>query len=136
MPRPLVVFLVGFMGCGKTAVGQALAQELGNVFIDLDDRIEHAAGRSVSSIFESEGEDGFRARERAALLALEPEFAAGAVIATGGGTFADEAARAWMRTHGETVWLDASEFPVDNFDDRILIHLANVPTRHVVLFAC
>lgn len=103
-----MVFLVGFMGCGKSAVGRALARELGSAFFDLDDRIALAAGRSVSAIFEAEGEVGFRARERAALLALEPEFAAGAVIATGGGAFADEAARAWMRAHGETVWLDAT----------------------------
>jgi shikimate kinase len=62
----------------------------------------------VREIFAREGEAGFRRREQAALRALEPELAHGAVIATGGGAFADESARSWMEARGITVWLDAA----------------------------
>jgi shikimate kinase len=102
------------MGSGKTVVGRALAAQLDRPFIDLDERIEQAAGREIRDIFAQEGEDGFRRRERAALLALEPEFPRGAVIATGGGAFMDESTRAWMAARGHTVWLDASLETIEN----------------------
>jgi shikimate kinase len=111
-----VVFLVGFMGCGKSAVGRALAALLGLGFVDLDDRIEQAAGLPVREIFAREGEPGFRLREQSALLALTPEFAPGLVIATGGGAFTQEDARAWMNARGRTVWLDAS---LESIEQRV-----------------
>ena len=61
------IYLVGFMGCGKTTVGQALADELGWSFFDLDEDIEKAAGCSIASIFDTRGEAAFREMETAAL---------------------------------------------------------------------
>jgi shikimate kinase len=63
-----IIFLVGFMGSGKTTVGQHLAARLGGRFIDLDERIARAAGRSIPELFQTEGETGFRQREHAALV--------------------------------------------------------------------
>ena len=116
MSRPTVVFLVGFMGSGKTSVGRALATQLRLAFIDLDDRIARHAGKSVQGIFAEDGEEAFRAHERAALLALEPELPAGAVIATGGGACTDAAARAWMQARGTMVWLDV---PLETIERRV-----------------
>ena len=116
MSRSAVVFLVGFMGSGKTSVGRALATELGLDFIDLDDRIARHAGKSVRDIFAGDGEAVFRTQERAALVGLEPELAAGAVIATGGGACQDAAARAWMLARGTMVWLDV---PLETIERRV-----------------
>ena len=104
------------MGSGKTSVGRALAALLDIAFFDLDDRVARHAGRSVSAIFAQEGEAAFRARERDALFALEPALAAGAVIATGGGAFADAGARAFMQARGVTVWLDV---PLETIERRV-----------------
>jgi shikimate kinase len=79
--KPL--FLVGFMGAGKTTVGMLVAQRLGRPFLDLDREIEKATGRTVAQLFDEVGEDGFREAEFEALRA------AGAnddvVVACGGG---------------------------------------------------
>ncbi|HEX4744324.1 MAG TPA: bifunctional shikimate kinase/3-dehydroquinate synthase [Candidatus Limnocylindria bacterium] len=75
--------LAGFMGTGKTAVGREVAAELGLPFLDLDDAVARQAGRSVAEIFATEGEAGFRARERLALR--DAACLSGTVIATGGG---------------------------------------------------
>ena len=104
------------MGSGKTTVGQALAARLAVAFVDLDERISRHAGKSVRDIFDQEGQDAFRARERAALVALEPELRDGAVIATGGGACTDAAARAWMQAHGTMVWLDV---PLETIERRV-----------------
>ena len=58
-----VVFLVGFMGAGKTSVGKALSQDLGWPFEDLDDRLESREGRTVEQIFRESGEQAFRRAE-------------------------------------------------------------------------
>lgn len=87
--RDVPLILVGFMGCGKSTVGRLLAQRLDWPFVDLDDQIEAAAGRTIREIFESSGEAEFRRQERVALQALlasatqDPH----RVIALGGGTF-------------------------------------------------
>ena len=108
MSAPPVIFLVGFMGSGKTSIGRELAPLLDVGFVDLDEFITLHDGRTVSAIFAEEGEPAFREHERAALLELEPALATGAVVATGGGTFADPALRAWMLERGVAVWLDAT----------------------------
>ena len=101
--------LVGLPGTGKTAVGRRLARRHGAEFIDLDARIEAAAGRPIPAIFAEEGETGFRTRERAAVAALGPADAASAlvrVVATGGGTPLDPRNR-WALYRGRlAVWLD------------------------------
>jgi shikimate kinase len=77
------IFLVGFMATGKTTVGRILAARLGWKLVDLDQAIAREAGLSVAQIFETEGEDGFRARETRALRAVSAE--PRTVVATGGG---------------------------------------------------
>jgi shikimate kinase len=101
------IYLVGFMGAGKTTVGGALADRLGVPFADLDEAIEARAGRSIRAVFEESGEPEFRRLEWEALgdLASRPELA-GAVIATGGGTIAFEACARLLAATGLTVWLN------------------------------
>jgi shikimate kinase/3-dehydroquinate synthase len=103
--------LVGLPGSGKTAIGRRLAQRHGAVFVDLDEAIEAAAGRSVPDIFAAEGETGFRARERDAVRALgapDPRSELTRVIATGGGAPIDPRNR-WLLYRGRVAaWLDGS----------------------------
>lgn len=103
------VILVGLPGSGKSVVGRRLAARHRAAFIDLDEQIERLAGRSIPEIFASEGEAGFRARERAAVLALgapDPSPTAARIVATGGGTVVDPRNR-WNLYRGRLpVWLD------------------------------
>ena len=99
------VFLVGFMGAGKSATGCALARRLGVPFLDLDERIEAKAGMSVVELFRRHGESGFRALEAEQLAACAALPAA--VVATGGGTFAIAANREAIGRLGVSVFLDA-----------------------------
>jgi len=103
--RELGVALVGLPASGKTSAGALLAGLLGMPFVDLDERVEREAGRSIPDLFEDEGEDGFRRRERAALEGV----AAGgpAVLATGGGTVELPENRAILRDRFVTVWIKA-----------------------------
>ncbi len=93
------------MGSGKTTVGEMLAQELRWPFIDLDSVIEAGQGATIREIFERAGEPFFRQIEHAALT--EASKAEPAVIALGGGTFAQEPNVEFIRASGgTTVWLD------------------------------
>lgn len=99
------VVLVGMMGAGKTAVGTALARQLGVEFRDSDEEIVRAANRSIAEIFERDGEPFFRARETEVigrLLRGTP-----CVLSTGGGAFLSEANRALIHDVGVSVWLRA-----------------------------
>ena len=95
--------LVGPMGAGKTSIGKRLSEHFGLAFVDADRDVELRTGASVGTIFDCEGETGFRARERAALA----ELLAGdhRVVATGGGAVLDAGNRACMRERGFVVWL-------------------------------
>jgi len=95
--------LVGPMGAGKTTIGKRLAERFGLQFIDADREVEAHTGASVSTIFDCEGEAGFRERERAALAALLG--GTDTLIATGGGAVLDEGNRMLMRTRGFVVHL-------------------------------
>jgi len=97
------------MGAGKTSVGQHLAHDMGWRFIDLDDRIVAADGRSVPEIFSTEGEAAFRAKETAALRALISELGEQpTVVALGGGAFAQAANVDLIRTTKvPVIFLDA-----------------------------
>jgi len=100
------VVLVGFMGSGKSSVGRALARRFGAPFVDVDERIESAAGCRVRDLFGREGEPAFRVREKTALrdvLSVK-----GCVIATGGGAFSDEENRALLRSYAPVVYLEAA----------------------------
>ncbi|QJR08989.1 Shikimate kinase [Usitatibacter rugosus] len=93
------------MGAGKTTIGRALARKLGLVFADADKELVTRTGVAVATIFEIEGEAGFRKRESTLLV----ELAAGenAVIATGGGVVLDPENRKVMRERGTVVYLRA-----------------------------
>jgi shikimate kinase len=105
------IYLIGFMGCGKTSVGWRLAKKLGWRFIDLDEEIERSEGRPVAEIFRADGETRFRQLERDCLKRVASSAAADkSVIALGGGTFLDPDNRAVAEKTGLTVWLKVS-FP-------------------------
>jgi shikimate kinase len=100
------VVLIGFMGSGKSSVGRELARRFGAPFVDVDERIESAAGSPIRDLFEREGEPAFREREKAALRgALSVK---GCVIATGGGAFSDGENRALLRSYAPVVYLEAA----------------------------
>jgi len=116
--QPNAIFLVGFMGAGKTSVGRALAGRLNWRFEDLDDRIENRENRSVAAIFRDSGEAGFRRAEHAALEHLLRELSAtsGRVVALGGGAFVQKQNASLLQGAGvATVFLDA---PVDELWQR------------------
>ncbi len=99
------VVMVGMMGAGKTAVGTALARQLGVPFLDSDEEITRAANRSIAEIFERDGEPFFRARETEVigrLLRGTP-----CVLSTGGGAFLSAANRQLIHDVGVSVWLRA-----------------------------
>ena len=102
------IFLVGFMGSGKSTVGRVLAEELGWGFADLDDEIEKREGMSISQIFETRGEAGFRQAETAALQQRVRSINAGkpCVIALGGGAFLSDENFDMVCNNGVSVWLD------------------------------
>src|SRR5215472_8255590 len=105
------IFLVGFMGAGKTSVGRALANRLGRAFQDLDDIIERSQGTSVAGIFAEAGENGFRSIEsrvlRELLAANEGELGK-AIVALGGGAFAQPQNRNALQQAGAiTILLEA-----------------------------
>ena len=119
----MIVYLVGMPGSGKSTVGAELAGRLGVPFIDLDLEIEREQGRSVTEIFDTEGEAGFRALEARALVAASTHDPA--VIACGGGVVLEPANRVTLRNTGTCVYLDVSldvlEARVEPDADRPLI---------------
>ena len=108
------LYLVGFMGAGKTTVAAALGRRIGWRTEDIDERIEARERRSVSAIFVQEGEGYFRQAEREVLRELLPE--RNVIVATGGGTFVDPDNRAMMLSDGAVAWLD---LPLSRVIERI-----------------
>jgi shikimate kinase len=105
------VFLVGFMGAGKSSVGRALGQRLNWSFEDLDDRIQAREGRTVGEIFRDSGESEFRRAEHAALQHVIEELRGGGarIVALGGGAFVQKENAALLKASGvPTVFLDAT----------------------------
>jgi shikimate kinase len=103
--RQKLIYLLGFMGSGKSSVGTLLAQELRWPFIDLDATIEAGQGTSIREIFERAGEPFFRQLEQAALLEVSKKEPA--IISLGGGTFVQRANFDFIRERGGvTIWLD------------------------------
>jgi len=98
-----VVFLVGFMGAGKTTVGRILARLLRWDFVDLDERIVAADRRAIPQIFAQEGEAYFRRLEREVLASLGSS--ARLVVACGGGTYANDESRRLIDRMGRVVWI-------------------------------
>lgn len=111
-PIPIrhLVFLLGFMGCGKTTVGRLLAARLGWSFVDLDGELERRQGRTINQIFAEQGEPYFRQAERWLLEEIVHDGQrVPTVVALGGGTFAQPANVELIRSHGGiTIWLYCS----------------------------
>src|SRR5690348_8926018 len=103
--RPGNLYLVGMMGAGKTTVGRLLARRMKLRFVDSDHEIERRCGVKVPTIFEIEGEAGFRARE--AQILAELTVLEGIVLATGGGAILADENRRRLAAGGTVVYLCA-----------------------------
>jgi shikimate kinase len=103
--RPPIVFLVGFMGAGKSTVGKALGRLLGWETLDLDEALVAAEARSIPRILKESGEPHFRDLERRILESLLGR--SRLVVACGGGTYAHLPSRAVIDRLGKAVWLQA-----------------------------
>lgn len=109
------IFLIGYMGCGKSTMGRAVSALTGVPFIDLDNYIEQRFHITVKEIFAQRGEDGFRDVERRMLQEVA-DFE-DVIVACGGGTpcFFDN--MEYMNTHGTTVFLNT---PIDRLHSRLM----------------
>ncbi len=112
------IFLLGFMGCGKSTTGEKLADQLGWRFYELDAEIEKAAGMTIPAIFERYGEPKFREMETAALRSLVKNVKTGRpqVIALGGGAFTIQENYELAVSSGVTIWLDT---PFEVLEPRV-----------------
>jgi shikimate kinase len=112
--RVSVIALAGFMGAGKSTIGTRLARQLGWRFVDLDERIEQAAGITIPEFFERHGELAFRqleAEQLRAALGRAVEFRESTILGLGGGTYAQPGAPEFLRNFGvPVIWLDT---PID-----------------------
>lgn len=108
------IVLVGLMGAGKTSIGRRLAERLGLPFVDADQEIVAAAGKSIPDIFAEHGEAHFRDGERRVIARLLEN--GRQVLATGGGAFMNEETRQGIQQHGVSVWLKAD---VDTLLERV-----------------
>jgi len=107
------IFLVGFMGAGKSFLGRKLAISLNLPFFDLDREIEKSESRNIPTIFQERGEAAFRVSEERVLAQLSLP----AVVALGGGAFISEKNRAFIGRKGRSVYLD---WPFETLCERIL----------------
>ena len=118
LKRNPAIYLVGFMGSGKSTIGRRLAAEIGWPFQDLDAVIEAREHTTISELFAQHGEPEFRRRESEALREAIAPASRGVplVLALGGGAFSPEVNRASLKHHGITIWLDC---PLDVCRARI-----------------
>ena len=115
------IYLVGFMGSGKSTIGRLLADELGWNFIDLDERIESATSTTIAKLFESRGEAAFREIEHEHLQQVVKSVERGSptVVSLGGGAFSVEKNFQLLVNNGVTIWLDC---PLDVLERRVARH--------------
>lgn len=100
------VFLIGYMGCGKTTLGEELARQMNLLYIDLDEYIEHRQGLTITEIFDEMGEKRFRELETEALR--EVATMTSVIVGCGGGTPCHGDNMELMNRAGTTVWLTTS----------------------------
>ena len=100
------IYLIGLMGAGKSTAGRLLAQTMGREFYDSDDEIVKRTGASIPTIFEIEGEAGFREREQRMIAELCPKKSV--ILGTGGGAILREANREALKNTGWVVYLSTS----------------------------
>jgi shikimate kinase len=100
------VLLIGMMGSGKTTVGRALATRLGWPYLDSDEQVERATGRTVPEILETDGEAAFRSEEKSALAAAVARDGP-VVVSVAGGAVLDPDNQRLLRNGGTVVWLKA-----------------------------
>jgi len=100
------IYLVGPMGAGKTTIGRRIAEIKGMSFVDSDHEVENRTGVDISFIFDMEGEDGFRKREREMIAELSEQ--PNTVMATGGGAVLDPDTRDLLSARGVVVYLETS----------------------------
>ena len=107
------IVLIGMPGCGKSAIGQLVAQNCGKRFVDCDQVLAQRAGRSIPDLLESEGEDAFRNMETEVLADLGRE--SGLVIATGGGCVTQPRNLPLLRQNGHIFWIqrDVNTLPTE-----------------------
>jgi len=113
-PKRNLIYLAGFMGSGKSTIGPILANTLGFDFVDIDKLVEKGADKKLIEIFASEGEHGFRARERATLEQVSTMQQC--VVSLGGGTIANEENFRLIRQSGIIVYL---QLPPEEIYQRV-----------------
>ncbi len=106
MQNPINIFLIGPMGVGKSTIGRQLAALMRMEFEDTDHEIQRRTGVDISTVFDFEGEEGFRRRERAVVEDLTKS--SGLVLATGGGVILDQDNRRCLSGRGVVVYLSCS----------------------------
>lgn len=114
----MIVFLLGFMGAGKSYLGRQLAQETGTKYLDLDEELVKHTGMTINQLFENYGEDHFRKLETELLHKVSNDLSFSNIennskenyyfIGCGGGTPCFNNNMEWMNKHGITVWLNPS----------------------------
>ena len=119
------IFLIGFMGSGKSTLGARLARKIGYEFLDMDQLIEETAGMTVPGIFTELGETVFRKWEHDILLELVQR--EGVVIATGGGAPCHGEMMSIMNRHGATVYIKLSPAALK---DRLILSKTERPLIH------
>ena len=112
------IYLVGFMGSGKSTVGRLLASRLGWDFVDLDAEIERTSGSKISEVFDTAGEPAFRVMEHRALALQASQARSGEprIVALGGGAFTQTNNRENLADAGVSIWLDC---PAEDLWQRV-----------------
>ena len=129
------IVLIGMPGCGKSTVGKALAERLGKVFVDADEKIVEMAGKSIPEIFADDGEEVFRAWETNALAELGKQ--SGLILSTGGGCVTRERNYPLLHQNGTIYWLkrDLNKLPTDGRPLSQMGKLAEMYNKRQPLYA-
>ena len=136
-PVPNNIVLIGFMGCGKSTIGRELRRLLGYPLVDMDAVIEERAAKSITRIFEEDGEAAFRDLESRLLSDLAGTEHHAQIIATGGGVVVRPENRVALQQLGYVVWLCAPPAVIlsrtRNSQERPLLHADDPATRIATL---